>query len=88
MTALLNLLEQFLHGHKDDTGVLCGTGDGMRLSTSCGTVGENCRIVALQNAVEECSGSAFVDFGLCRVVVKHAVKGENLVLDLLRCGEN
>ncbi|KAI6760492.1 hypothetical protein HG530_009352 [Fusarium avenaceum] len=86
LAALINLLKQFLHGHENDTRMLGGTGNGVCLSAASGAVGENRRIVAIEHAVEERSGGAFVDFGLCCVIVKDPIKSKDLVLDLFRCG--
>ena len=40
--------------------------------------------VAVENAVEQILGCAFVYIGLAGRVVEHTIKGENLILDLLR----
>lgn len=50
------------------------------LSTSRGTVGENSSIVAVKDAIEEVLGRCFVNFGLCRIVIKDSVEGKGLVL--------
>jgi hypothetical protein len=64
--------------------MLGGTSDGVCLSTASGAVGENGRIVAIEHAVEERSGGAFVDFGLCCVIVEDSIKSKDLILDLFR----
>ncbi len=56
----------------------------MCLSATCGAIGEDCRIVAIEDAVEEGSSSAFIDIGLCCVFVEDAVESKNLVFDLFR----
>lgn len=56
----------------------------MCLSATCSAVGEDCRIIAIEDAVEEGSSSAFIDIGLCCVFVEDAVESKNLVFDLFR----
>lgn len=58
----------------------------MCLSATCSAVGEDCRIIAIEYAVEESSSSAFIDIGLCCVFVEDAVESKDLILDLFRGG--
>jgi hypothetical protein len=53
--------------------------DGMCFSTARGTVGKDCGIVAVKDAVEEVLGGGFVDFGLGCIVVKDSIEGEGLI---------
>jgi len=63
-------------------------GDGVRLTTTGSTIGEDSSVVAVENIVEERPGSRFVDLALRGILVKNAIEGECLVLDAFSVGHN
>lgn len=58
-----------------------GSGNSMRLSTSCRAICENSSVVSVQYAVEKCFGGSLVNVSLGRILVKDGVEAKGLVFD-------
>lgn len=76
-------LEQFLHGHEDDTRLLYGARDCMSLSAARCTVRKHCCIITVEYIIQQWSCRSLIHLALCYVLIKYPVEAEGLVLDSL-----